>query len=146
MLGFRITPLARYLEGAGDPALQPFPLFDQDYYRKANPSAALAWPTLLLLHYLAHGAEEGSRPNALFDPDFYRQQYLTPDATRLAALLHYADENRQAGFRPNACFDPEFYRRQMQAAGQTGDPLLHLTRSEERRVGKECRSRWSPYH
>ena len=24
--------------------------------------------------------------------------------------------------------------------------LQHLTRSEERRVGKECRSRWSPYH
>ena len=23
---------------------------------------------------------------------------------------------------------------------------LSLTRSEERRVGKECRSRWSPYH
>ena len=23
---------------------------------------------------------------------------------------------------------------------------LALTRSEERRVGKECRSRWSPYH
>src|ERR1039457_4964403 len=22
----------------------------------------------------------------------------------------------------------------------------HRTRSEERRVGKECRSRWSPYH
>ena len=22
----------------------------------------------------------------------------------------------------------------------------HKTRSEERRVGKECRSRWSPYH
>ena len=25
-------------------------------------------------------------------------------------------------------------------------PLRGLTRSEERRVGKECRSRWSPYH
>ena len=24
--------------------------------------------------------------------------------------------------------------------------LLNITRSEERRVGKECRSRWSPYH
>ena len=24
--------------------------------------------------------------------------------------------------------------------------LNYLTRSEERRVGKECRSRWSPYH
>ena len=26
-------------------------------------------------------------------------------------------------------------------------PKVHkITRSEERRVGKECRSRWSPYH
>src|SRR3989475_10629475 len=24
--------------------------------------------------------------------------------------------------------------------------VLHFKRSEERRVGKECRSRWSPYH
>ena len=24
--------------------------------------------------------------------------------------------------------------------------IFILTRSEERRVGKECRSRWSPYH
>ena len=24
--------------------------------------------------------------------------------------------------------------------------MISLTRSEERRVGKECRSRWSPYH
>ncbi len=28
--------------------------------------------------------------------------------------------------------------------GLTGE--LSLIRSEERRVGKECRSRWSPYH
>src|SRR5437016_1383098 len=26
------------------------------------------------------------------------------------------------------------------------DPALILARSEERRVGKECRTRWSPYH
>ena len=25
-------------------------------------------------------------------------------------------------------------------------PLSRYPRSEERRVGKECRSRWSPYH
>ena len=25
-------------------------------------------------------------------------------------------------------------------------PWLLVVRSEERRVGKECRSRWSPYH
>ena len=26
------------------------------------------------------------------------------------------------------------------------DIQLYINRSEERRVGKECRSRWSPYH
>ena len=26
------------------------------------------------------------------------------------------------------------------------EQLKNKTRSEERRVGKECRSRWSPYH
>ena len=31
------------------------------------------------------------------------------------------------------------------AAAKTG-LSIHLLRSEERRVGKECRSRWSPYH
>ena len=31
------------------------------------------------------------------------------------------------------------------AAGVRVGPTPHV-RSEERRVGKECRSRWSPYH
>ena len=29
--------------------------------------------------------------------------------------------------------------------GESGAPT-NIARSEERRVGKECRSRWSPYH
>src|ERR1035441_5549733 len=29
---------------------------------------------------------------------------------------------------------------------QTEDDIFAVLRSEERRVGKECRSRWSPYH
>ena len=29
---------------------------------------------------------------------------------------------------------------------RTAGALAMLLRSEERRVGKECRSRWSPYH
>src|ERR1035441_7171246 len=29
---------------------------------------------------------------------------------------------------------------------RTGHQVLDRNRSEERRVGKECRSRWSPYH
>src|SRR5258708_20032899 len=30
--------------------------------------------------------------------------------------------------------------------GIFGDGVIGKDRSEERRVGKECRSRWSPYH
>ena len=33
----------------------------------------------------------------------------------------------------------------MQLAGNIFS-TVSATRSEERRVGKECRSRWSPYH
>ena len=29
---------------------------------------------------------------------------------------------------------------------ETGEIMIDGCRSEERRVGKECRSRWSPYH
>src|SRR5256885_2866072 len=47
-----------------------------------------------------------------------------------------------------------YYVRVATKAAFTGNSakfILHLddpmhTRSEERRVGKECRSRWSPYH
>src|SRR3712207_7737435 len=37
---------------------------------------------------------------------------------------------------------------QRQSQGTIGieDRRVDLVRSEERRVGKECRSRWSPYH
>src|SRR5256885_12149131 len=30
--------------------------------------------------------------------------------------------------------------------GAQGYAVVKINRSEERRVGKECRSRWSPYH
>src|SRR3712207_9269062 len=32
------------------------------------------------------------------------------------------------------------------SAARIRDELSRVQRSEERRVGKECRSRWSPYH
>ena len=31
-------------------------------------------------------------------------------------------------------------------AVETSETVTSQARSEERRVGKECRSRWSPYH
>src|SRR5256886_7556238 len=37
-------------------------------------------------------------------------------------------------------------QRHMAEFGTTEEQLALVGRSEERRVGKECRSRWSPYH
>src|SRR5256885_12451992 len=37
------------------------------------------------------------------------------------------------------------WRRDVKSTG-SGDSAVVTKRSEERRVGKECRSRWSPYH
>ena len=37
-------------------------------------------------------------------------------------------------------------QKELQEARTEADSLRALLRSEERRVGKECRSRWSPYH
>ena len=39
-----------------------------------------------------------------------------------------------------------FVRIDMEGSAYTERTLRLFTRSEERRVGKECRSRWSPYH
>src|SRR2546429_1300242 len=41
-----------------------------------------------------------------------------------------------------------FHHRVVVGLAREGDPVLGAgqLRSEERRVGKECRSRWSPYH
>ena len=59
---------------------------------------------------------------------------------RIAAALHQLDfraGDRLAVFLPNE----SEYLELIYACSRLG-----IIRSEERRVGKECRSRWSPYH
>src|SRR6266568_8857415 len=41
---------------------------------------------------------------------------------------------------------PPCARSSAAASRRTGSSARSSARSEERRVGKECRSRWSPYH
>src|SRR5256886_14293399 len=57
-------------------------------------------------------------------------------AARLARL--HRREREQAFAREDRRLEPE---RDGDGVGRPG-----VDRSEERRVGKECRSRWSPYH
>src|SRR3712207_1634008 len=57
------------------------------------------------------------------DPEPGRAPYAIPDGVEVAALPHYAT-----------------------LKDTTGIVGTLPARSEERRVGKECRSRWSPYH
>ena len=78
--------------------------------------------------------------------DFKREKYGVPavvaaieyDPNRSAriALLNYADGEKRYILQPDGL---KVGMKIM--SGATAD-----IRSEERRVGKECRSRWSPYH
>src|SRR5574340_922548 len=73
-----------------------------------------------------------------------------------AGLLLFLDEyagfgdgqvNTRGGYRPDALYRASQLTLQralvIDLLGELGDTEF---RSEERRVGKECRSRWSPYH
>ena len=50
------------------------------------------------------------------------------------------DESYVIDYKNNGCF---LYRL---GTLMSKNNIIATTRSEERRVGKECRSRWSPYH
>ena len=57
-------------------------------------------------------------------------------------------EGRLQGQRDIPLDETGLRQAELTAGRFRGFPLdaVLLTRSEERRVGKECRSRWSPYH
>ena len=71
------------------------------------------------------------------------------DVQRLAGrdtIIHtlYAFENYLVD--DEAFRGDEGLRLSMESSREQTNYELNTTRSEERRVGKECRSRWSPYH
>src|ERR1022692_5343797 len=49
-------------------------------------------------------------------------------------------------FEDDILAGPECTNHPAEEVPEPYDHAQNLTRSEERRVGKECRSRWSPYH
>src|SRR5690606_38547099 len=77
-------------------------------------------------------------------PEYQRPQVDTPAAYKEALPAHEAGSWKTAQPAEEA-LRGEWWK-------LFGDPTLNALeaeaqqRSEERRVGKECRSRWSPYH
>ena len=83
--------------------------------------------------------------------------YGKPFTSRLlvGSALYPSPANMQAAIRASGAGIVTVSLRREAAGGKTGDAFWSLIReldvtvlprSEERRVGKECRSRWSPYH
>ena len=62
-----------------------------------------------------------------------------PETKRLKEGLAHGELSSTMDFRKR-----HLPRVSRQSANDKGD--TEMIRSEERRVGKECRSRWSPYH
>ena len=61
--------------------------------------------------------------------------------------LHLGEEIDLKSLAKISHFSPFYFHRIMKAfLGEPIGTFIVRTRSEERRVGKECRSRWSPYH
>src|ERR1039457_7665195 len=67
-------------------------------------------------------------PRELFDTKYYLSTYHDVADDGIDPLFHFLRYGVKECRNPHPLFDTGYYR------------------SEERRVGKECRSRWAPYH
>src|SRR5256712_5916359 len=90
------------------------------------------------------------RRETRFDADFQalHDAVARPVARRLRILAVVGDAHHHLGVAlrlHGAPHDSEAHHRLAVFPDEAGDDRL-VGRSEERRVGKECRSRWSPYH
>src|SRR3712207_9263257 len=81
--------------------------------------------------------------------ELLRQLKLKVDVLALSATpIPRTLQMSLAGLRDISVIEtpPEGRRPVKTYVGEYDDGLVKQARSEERRVGKECRSRWSPYH
>src|SRR2546430_14548181 len=86
-------------------------------------------------------ATKGSRPvEILLVEDNPGDERLTREALKEGKVysnMHWVKDGVEA---------IQFLHREGKFSGAVRPDIILLDRSEERRVGKECRSRWSPYH
>ena len=74
-------------------------------------------------------------------------QLPEPDRRRLMRTeWGFVQQNPRDGLRMNVTAGANIGERLMDIGQRHYGNIRTAARSEERRVGKECRSRWSPYH
>src|SRR5687767_15882072 len=65
----------------------------------------------------------------------------------IGLIVQYIDDEGFAHVGPIGGWDAQvLVGQRIRFLGRDGDVFGVIGRSEERRVGKECRSRWAPYH
>ena len=84
--------------------------------------------------------ELGSKDVAFFAEYFLTNKFVASDQNILKPLgsVHYEIFDELDKLLISDAYDEQIGRAHVE--------LQSLLKSEERRVGKECRSRWSPYH
>ena len=107
-------------------------------FTMANVVAAVNRPTLVLAHNKTLAAQLYSEFKMFFPENAVHYfvsyyDYYQPEAYILSSDTY---------IEKDASVNDRIERLRLAAT----KALIETTRSEERRVGKECRSRWSPYH
>src|SRR5260370_18251567 len=97
--------------------------------------------SLLLLIFFFFQAEDGIRDSSVTGVQTCALPISGALTNEKAYLL--GKFARLALATPNIDYNGRYC---MSSAAAAGNRAFGIDRSEERRVGKECRSRWSPYH
>src|SRR5437899_12389842 len=105
----------------------------------AHATAALTDDGTFALMFLSYGQAVGNPRNTLEAPstlDLFALSYIY-DWLATSSMLNGSGHPKTDLALPSGASYSSVYPYPEQ---------LQMLRSEERRVGKECRSRWSPYH
>ena len=83
-------------------------------------------------------------------PDGFTGEFYETFRDELTPILRKLFQNiAEGGTLPNSFYKATITlipKQDKDVTKKENFPISHHERSEERRVGKECRSRWSPYH
>ena len=98
----------------------------------------------LYTHHGVGAAEREVGQRLVFDLSFELSECDATRTDRVEDTVDYADDCEQVALAAQERRVRSIFDAARKIAENT--PVQLRARSEERRVGKECRSRWSPYH